>query len=520
MNKKQAQFSNYPVHANSSIKTNENANGGSALETGIYVRVSTEEQAQEGFSIRAQEQKLKDYVRIKDWSIYKVYTDEGISGKDIQGRPAVKEMIEDVKAGNVKNVLVFKIDRLTRSTADLIYLVDLFNAYDCAFNSLMESIDTQTASGRMFLKIIGIFAEFERENIIERTKVGVERKVKEGYSLCTASASFGYDRVKGEKLQSINEDEASIVRDIFEMFVDGGLNLTDIARRLNLRNISTKFNKTWTSTKVRRVLSNCNYIGNVRHHMNDPNHSTEYDGLHDAIISEELFNAAQSILNANKKTRITKPPNDDKYFAGFLVCAECGYKLKTYNTKKQLKTKVQINFGYVCGNHTLKTCSVGSMSHKKVETAFDEYISQIDDFEPLDESFFVEEERIKQDNSKAVAVLEGKLRSFEQRERETLERYVRGEIEFEDYREMKRLLAADRLIINAEMERLQVIEKPTAVNHREIALNFKKNWDGLSNIERRAFLKQFVEKIIIQSTKENGSFFSTVKVAEIIWRVN
>ncbi len=489
------------------------------METGIYVRVSTEEQAQEGFSIRAQEQKLKDYVHIKDWSIYKIYTDEGISGKDIKGRPAVKEMIEDVKAGRVKNVLVFKIDRLTRSTADLIYMVDLFNEHDCAFNSLMESIDTQTASGRMFLKIIGIFAEFERENIIERTKVGVERKVREGYSLCTATASFGYDRVKGEKIQAINEDESNIVRDIFEMFVDGGITLTDIARRLNLRDVSTKFNKTWSSTKVRRVLSNCNYIGNVRHHMNDPKHSTEYDGLHDAIVSEELFDAAQSILNANKKTVITRPPNDDKYFAGFLVCAECGYKLKTYNTKKQLKTRVQVNVGYVCGNHTLKTCSVGSMSHKKVEAAFEEYIAQIADFEPLDEAALVEEERIKRDNTETVAVLEAKLKSLEQRERETLERYVRNDIEFEDYREMKRLVAADKLVINAELERFRAIEEPTAVSPREIALNFKKNWDGLSNPERRVFLKQFVEKIVIESVKADGDYFGRVKIQEVQWRI-
>ncbi|MDR2515031.1 MAG: recombinase family protein [Christensenellaceae bacterium] len=153
------------------------------METGIYLRVSTEEQAQEGFSIRAQEQKLKDYARIKDWSIYRIYADEGISGKNITERPAMNQLIADVQSGTVKNVLVFKIDRLTRSTADLIYLVDLFNEYDCAFNSLTESIDTQTASGRMFLKIIGIFAEFERENIIERTKVGIERKVKEGYAI-------------------------------------------------------------------------------------------------------------------------------------------------------------------------------------------------------------------------------------------------------------------------------------------------------------------------------------------------
>lgn len=489
------------------------------METGIYVRVSTEEQAQEGFSIRAQEQKLKDYVRIKDWSIYKIYTDEGISGKDIKGRPAVKEMIEDVKAGRVKNVLVFKIDRLTRSTADLIYLIDLFNESDCAFNSLMESIDTQTASGRMFIKIIGIFAEFERENIIERTRVGVERKVREGYSLCTASASFGYDRVKGEKIQTIIPAEAIIVQDIFEMFVDNGFSLTDIARRLNLRDIPTKQGKTWSSVKVRRILSNCNYVGNVRHRMNDPRHKREFDGLHEAIISQELFDAAQGILEGNKKIGTTKSPNDNKYFAGFLVCAKCGYKMKTYESRKQLKTRMQVTVGYVCGNHTLRTCSVGSMSHKKVETAFDEYISKISDFEPLDEASLVEEERIKRDNSEIVVVLEAKLNSLEVRERETLERYVHNEIEFEDYREMKRLLAADKLIINAELERLRAIEKPTTVSHRELALNFKKNWDGLSNTERRTFLKQFVERIVIESIKEEGCYFGQVRIQEVQWRM-
>lgn len=489
------------------------------METGIYVRVSTEEQAQEGFSIRAQEQKLKDYVRIKDWSIYKIYADEGISGKDIKGRPAVKEMIADIEAGLVKNVLVFKIDRLTRSTADLIWLVDLFNDHECAFNSLMESIDTQTASGRMFLKIIGIFAEFERENIIERTKVGVERKVKEGYSLCTASASFGYNREKGEKIQTVNEDEANIVRDIFEMFVDGSLTLTDIARRLNLRDVTTKADKTWTSSKVRRVLANVNYIGNVRHHMNDPKHSTKYDGLHETIISEELFEAAQTILNVNKETVVRRPPNADKYFAGFLVCAECGYRMKTYNTKKQLKTKVQVNFGYVCGNHTLKTCSVGSMSHKKVEAAFEEYIAQIADFEPLDNAAIAEKEQTKRDNSMAIITLEAKLKSLEQRERETLERYVRNEIEFDDYREMKQLVATDKLAINAEIERLCEIKEPTAMKPQEIALNFKKNWEGLSDTERRAFLKQFVEKIVIESAKEDGSYFNVVRVKDVVWRI-
>ena len=108
------------------------------MRTAIYVRVSTDEQAKEGYSIRAQIEKLKDYVRIKDWSFYKVYADEGISGKNITDRPAINELIADIKAGHVSNVLVYKIDRLTRSTRDLIDLTDIFNECNCTFNSLIE----------------------------------------------------------------------------------------------------------------------------------------------------------------------------------------------------------------------------------------------------------------------------------------------------------------------------------------------------------------------------------------------
>ena len=292
------------------------------METAIYVRVSTEEQAQEGFSIRAQEQKLKDFAKIKDWSIYNIYMDEGISGKNLDERPAMQELLTDIKSGAVKNVLVFKIDRLTRSTADLIYLIDLFNEHDCAFNSLTESIDTQTASGRMFLKIIGIFAEFERENIIERVKVGIERKVREGYSI-GGRASYGYDRPKHQKIQTINEREAEIVREIFDMFVNQGVAITDIARRLNVRKVPTKENVNWGSTSIRRLLANMNYIGNVRHHIRDEKKEYSVEGRHEAIIEQEQFDIAQKLLANNKRTTPRKPPRDDNYFAGFLTCGIC-----------------------------------------------------------------------------------------------------------------------------------------------------------------------------------------------------
>jgi len=397
------------------------------METGVYVRVSTEEQAQEGFSVRAQEQKLKEFAKIKDWSIYNIYMDEGISGKNLTERPAMQEMISDINKGLVKNVLVFKIDRLTRSTADLIYLIDLFNDQDCAFNSLTESIDTQTASGRMFLKIIGIFAEFERENIIERVKVGIERKVREGYSI-GGNTSYGYDRPKHQKIQTINEQEAEIVREIFDMYAIQGVAINDIARRLNLRKIPTKQNTTWGSTSIRRLLANSNYIGNVRHHIRDEKNEYSVEGRHEPIISQEQFDITQKLLANNKKANPRKSPREDNYFSGFLTCGLCGYKLVTHNIYKTLKDRTQaITGSYRCPNRNFGVCTASSISHKKLEKTFEDYISQIADIEMSDEIQIAEH---KKQETKALAQIkayEDKQRLLESREREALSRYVNAQ---------------------------------------------------------------------------------------------
>ena len=202
------------------------------MNTGIYVRVSTEEQAINGFSVRAQIEKLKSYCVIKEWKIFDIYIDEGISGKNINERPSLLKLIDDIKNNNINNVLVYKIDRLTRSTKDLIDLIDLFNNYNCSFNSLTESIDTQSSTGRMFIKIIGIFAEFERETIVERVKFGLERKVKEGYTIANKNISFGYKKNKGQKIQTIDNNNSQIVKEIFELFLKGH-SYSEIAKIIN-----------------------------------------------------------------------------------------------------------------------------------------------------------------------------------------------------------------------------------------------------------------------------------------------
>ena len=476
------------------------------METGIYLRVSTEEQAQDGFSIRGQEQKLKDYARIKDWSVYRVYADEGISGKNITGRPAMNELIEDIKREHVKNVLVFKIDRLTRSTADLIYLVDLFNNHGCAFNSLMESIDTQTASGRMFLKIIGIFAEFERENIVERVKLGFERKVKEGYCLSTHISSYGYTRKKGEKIQQIDPEEAETVRKVFDMYVNQGFSLLKIAETLNALKVPTKLKKSnsgWAVMTVRNILTNCNLIGNVRHHCANGTSEHEWEGLHEPIISQELYDEAQQLLEKKRRISKTKHSKDENYFTGILTCKICGRNLTTHNyPRKLVDGSISYRRSYRCGNKILKLCDSSEVGHAQAEQAFQDYMSTIEELAMPNEIQQGKEQKT-QERSKQIPVYEDKLRQLETKENEILNRYVDNEIDFEVYKKMTKRIEHEKAIIQSELAQLtQSTQSEATIEREDIIREPKENWLYLTDKEKRQFLVKFVKSIVIQNEKE------------------
>lgn len=487
------------------------------METGIYVRVSTEEQAQEGYSIRAQEDKLKQFAGIKDWSIYNIYIDDGISGKNIEERPAINQMIEDIERGYVKNVVVFKIDRLTRSTSDLIYLVDLFNKYDCAFNSLTESIDTQTASGRMFIKIIGIFAEFERENIVERTRLGFERKAREGYTLATRTMSYGYDRNKGEKIQQINEHEARIVKEIFNEFVNNHTSYLDIAKNLNKKEIGTKNNCEWHARTIKNVLTNCNYIGKVRYAIGDEKRHFEADGHHEPIISKELFNDAQSLIKKISTKSYTKRPKEDHYFSGILFCAKCGGKLVVHGEyRKDKNGKNKYNGGYRCSNYLKKTCNASNMKHDNVEKAFQEYISSIEDFNTLDEVQMIAKKEIKNQNIELINNLSKQYKKLDVREKEILNQYIDGKLDFENYITIKNTIAKEKERTSSTLSDLEnFVDEEITIKKENIIQNLKENWDLLNNEERRQFLTNFVDKIEIINKIEKHKRNGTVTIQNI-----
>lgn len=494
------------------------------MNVGIYVRVSTLEQAEEGFSIRAQEEKLTDYARIKDWNVFKIYRDEGISGKNITERPAMVEMIKDIQEKKIDNVLVYKIDRLTRSTVDLIKLVELFNENNCFFNSLSESVDTMSASGRMFLKIIGIFAEFERENIIERSKLGFERKVREGYSLCSRTPSYGYDKIIGNKIQQVNKYEATIVLEIFDMFLRKYMSFLDIAKNLNKRGIKTKEGKEWQARTIKNVLTNTNYIGKVRYAIKDKKRNFEVDGLHEPIVPTEIFEATQEMVKKISTKSYTKRPKEEQYFCGFLVCAKCGGKLVAHNDYIRRKNQENVfRGGYRCSNYLKKTCNAHNMYHTSVEKAFIEYIKNFEEFNVLDQVKIKQEEESKQKNLEVIQNLQKELKKFEAKEKEILKLYVNSQVGFHDFNTISCNIKKEKERISQALNDLEtnVESKETErIRKEDIILNLKENWELLTNIERRQFLLNFVNKIVVINEIEKGRCAGVTKVLDIQFNQN
>jgi len=497
------------------------------LSTAIYVRVSTDEQAQEGFSIRGQTEKLKAYALLKEWDIYNIYSDEGISGKNIVDRPAINRLIEDIKKGNVDNVLVFKVDRLTRSTKNLIELVDLFEEHNCVFNSLTESIDTDTPSGRMFLRIIGIFAEFERENLACRVQLGLERKVKEGYSLANHVISYGYTKKKGQKIQEVQPEEARIVKEIFEMYVDENMSMTKIANTLNKKKVKTKRDViTWRTCTIQRILTNPTYIGKVRYSMKDSDNYFEAEGHHRRILPDEIYFLAQKKIENTKRSQRKKPPNDENYFCGVLVCDLCGGKFSTHHTPKYKKgQEIGYRTSYRCINkicYSDITCKCPNVIHSKVESAFEKYIEQIDDFKNICNVDIETEQKSKkkQEQLEYIDICENKLIGLQSRKKRIMEQYVSEEISFEEYRNLLEISNTKCAALESEIQNLTAeisVEEDSAICHEDIITNLKENWSYLNNKERMIFLQRFIKKIVMVVEKERvRSNIAIIKKVEFL----
>ncbi|HPY99770.1 MAG TPA: recombinase family protein, partial [bacterium] len=188
------------------------------MKIAIYIRVSTEEQAKEGYSLTTQREHLENYAKREGHDIFRVYSDDGISGYS-ERRPALQALLQDAKLRRFDLVIVYKIDRFSRNLKDLLNLVDELSNSSVGFKSATEPFDTTTSAGKLMFQQLGSFAEFERNRLAERVMPGMIKGVQLGNWQGARYSPFGYNYNKAAKVLEINSEQAPIVKMIFEMAI-------------------------------------------------------------------------------------------------------------------------------------------------------------------------------------------------------------------------------------------------------------------------------------------------------------
>lgn len=289
------------------------------IRVATYTRVSTLEQAEEGYSINEQQDKLEKYCELKDWTITHRYSDPGFSGSNIK-RPGISELVAAAKQGDFDLVLVYKLDRLSRSQKDTLYLIeDVFQANQIEFVSLSENFDTSTPFGKAMIGILSVFAQLEREQIKERMTMGKIGRAKSGKAMGWSKIPFGYSLV--DDVYEVDEFQATIVKRIFSEYLSGESPAT-IAKALNSEGHLGK-GKPWSWKTVKDVLMNVIYTGYISFK------GELYPGMHKPIIDMETYKKTQTQIEIRRVNADNPRPFRAKYMlSGLLKCHYCGATLR------------------------------------------------------------------------------------------------------------------------------------------------------------------------------------------------
>jgi site-specific DNA recombinase len=460
------------------------------MRAAIYTRVSTTEQAKEGYSIDAQKSRLIDFVNSQGWEIADIYVDDGYSAKDLN-RPKMQRMMHDMTKRKFDVVLVYKLDRLVRSVTDLHNLLQLFDKYDVKFKSATESFETTSAMGRFFITLVGAMAQWERENLAERVKMGMEQKVLKG-ERGGSYAPFGYQLIDGQLF--IDPKEAPIVRRMFELYKTKGLNHT--ARILNKEGLLGRRNNQWAAFTVQYIIENPVYCGKIRWNKDSRSEEIIVDGTHEKIISEEEFEEVQRIRKERNKQG--KRMTSFYPFSSVLHCGRCGSNL--IGTHRERKSGALYKYYRCTGRFYHRNCDLPMIAEWKVTEAFLARTKWSID-EEVKKHIHVEKEEPVHDDRTA---LEEELKVIEKRKKKWQEAFANDAIDVEQLRanmaeereKEQRILA----LLSQQPEESTSWTEEEVLKHLE---ELKSIWYEIDDYSKKQFINELFESIVVD-TKAQG----------------
>ncbi len=383
----------------------------------FYTRISTDEDHQK-FSLDAQRDRLEDYCRgiygAPGFEVVDVYRDT-VTGSHTN-RPELQRMLADSEAGRFDALLVFKVDRLSRRLSDLVPIVDRLMKIGVTFRSVTESFDTATPSGRAMMQMLGVFAELERATIIERTKVGMDKKARSGLRV-GGSVPYGY-RLNEEKALVPNEEEAVVVRKMFSMYGDGKDGVSTICAQLNAMGYRKRRGSRWDRRMILHMLRSPVYVGQMKWK------EFEHERNHDPLVSDELFaKVAQILLQRSEDLKGRQWHNkSERLLTGIIGCS-CGSHMIGVSGRKN---GVKIPY-YACASRMAKAgCKQDYIRADELEGMVLSDLNELFRDDEFVERVWAEANRLLAEERPQVEAELGKVIADAVRAREALDRYFQA----------------------------------------------------------------------------------------------
>lgn len=519
-----------------------------------YKRVSTTMQI-DGYSLDAQRARMKAYADFNDFEIINEYEDAGKSGKSIEGRLQFNQMMEDVRSGkdNISYVLVFKLSRFGRNAADVLSTLQVMQDFGVNLICVEDGIDSSKDAGKLMISVLSAVAEIERENIRVQTMEGRIQKAREG-KWNGGFAPYGYQLVNGTL--EVSEEEAVAIRTIYDQYVNTDIGSNGISKYLEnhgIRKVQRQNGKNplFDAHLVRLILKNPVYCGKIaygrrktekvhgtrnEYHLVEQDDFLLVDGLHEAIISEDIWNAAQAklIVQAKKYEHVNKGKDERTHLlSGIVRCPICGagmYGNKCIKYKKD-GTKYKDFFYYGCKHRSMQRghkCDykkqireellddavaeviVKLVSNPQFATMMREKINMKVDTTAIDQEITNYEKQLRQDYSIKSKLME-EIDNLNPDDRH----YIRRKADLDDrlYRMYDKIEELESQLIAARAKKTSIeAEKITGDNIYKVLIYFDKLYFAMNDVERRQLIEALIAEIqIYEERKPNGQWLKSIR---------
>ena len=477
---------------------------------GVYIRVSTEDQAREGFSLREQEEKLLQLCKFKELEVYKVYKDAGISAKDMEHRPQFQEMLKDMKEGKLNYIVAYKLDRITRSVRDLEELISVLEQYNCFLLCDRDDVNTSTANGRFFVRMLTVLSQLEIEIVSERTKFGLNGAIKSGH--IPGQRPFGYKSAEDKRMVIDNATRRHVEK-IFDMYLEGK-SFQQIANFFKENNIYQK--KNWKDTTIQKIIDNKIYMGDYEQYKRIGKQENlepiVYMNVVEPIISRAKWEECQRQKERNQRTYTR-----DRVYTFFqrLKCPNCSRIMKC---KGSGGTKRKYMY------YTCEYCHI-NFNEDHVEHLLRDFIYDLLEYDMAVKNFFLPVLEDKTNNIDTTSI-DKEIRDLEKQRDRIKDLYIKGIVEIDDFKEDYKLIE-DKLA-NLESKKIELVnletfnysphellaerdlEKEKMIRLDTLNAVFKTKWNGMDKSEKQEFISKFIDTIEIKKDSKGNLFLEKI----------